>query len=60
MIPHFQHCQLFGGAFQAQLPSTANDLSLIVPVPDNQEVYTDSSTGATLIMEILEMIESDD
>lgn len=52
--------QLFGGAIQAELPKTASDLSRVVPVPDNQEVFTETICDASMILELLESVSSED
>ena len=44
----------FGGAIRAEIPSTFRDMSDIVPIPDNQEVFSDESSKATFMVEILE------
>lgn len=51
---------LYGGAIEAELPSSVKDLSLVTIVPDNQEVFTDMDTEATLIVDILERAECTD
>lgn len=52
--------QLFGGGLQAVLPSTWRDMSDLVPIPDNQEVFNDSSLDATAVVEIVERVEKTD
>ena len=52
--------QLYGGALQFTLPSDFNDLSEVLPVEDNQEVFTDFKFDAKLIIEVLEWLEPDD
>jgi len=52
--------QLFGGGLQAVLPSAWRDMSDIVPIPDNQEVFNDSSLDVTAVVEILERVEKTD
>ena len=46
--------QLFGGAMRCIVPSSMRDQSLLIPVPDHQEVFLDHSTGECLIVEIVE------
>lgn len=46
--------ELFGGAIEADFPLTALSNADLLLVPDNQEVYVESVTQATLILEILE------
>jgi hypothetical protein len=52
--------QLFGGGLQAVLPSTWSDMSDIVPIPDNQELFNDPGLDLTAIVEILERVEKAD
>ena len=52
--------QLYGGALEVTLPHDFNDLSDILPVEDNQEVFTDFKFNAKLIIEVLEWLEPDD
>jgi hypothetical protein len=35
----YQDCGFYGGALSAQLPTNFKDISDIVPIPDNQEVF---------------------
>ena len=44
----------FGGAIRAEIPTTYRDMSDIVPIPDNQEVFSDQASKATFMVEILE------
>ncbi|CAC9490167.1 putative Ran-binding protein [Leishmania infantum JPCM5] len=44
---------LYGGAMRISLPQTMIDVSDFRQVPDNQEVYTDADTGASVIVELL-------
>jgi|LakMenEpi03Aug12_release.lakeMendotaPanAssembly.Ray.scaffolds.fasta_scaffold437643_1 hypothetical protein len=52
--------QLFGGAIQAEAPNTWEDISKLIPVPDNQEVFNDKVDGTSAILEILERVEVQD
>ncbi|KPA83833.1 putative Ran-binding protein [Leptomonas pyrrhocoris] len=45
--------ELYGGAMRVRLPTSMTDASDFRQVPDNQEVYTDADTGASLIVELL-------
>ena len=56
----FKSVDLYGGAFSVTLPKNFNDLSEMLPVSDNQEVYTDFKYDAKLIIEILECLEPND
>ncbi|GET88813.1 ran-binding protein, putative [Leishmania tarentolae] len=44
---------LYGGAMRICLPHAMADVSDFRQVPDNQEVYTDAGTGASVIVELL-------
>lgn len=44
---------LYGGAMRVRLPAAMVDVSDFRQVPDNQEVYADATTGASLIVELL-------
>lgn len=46
---------LFGGAMGCSLPTTFFDASEVRQVPDNQEVFTDSKTGVSIIIELLSL-----
>lgn len=48
---------LFGGAIQVSIPCTLVDESDVYPIPDNQEVYHDTETKQTLIVEIVQHVE---
>ncbi|CAD2220790.1 Ran-binding protein [Angomonas deanei] len=50
----FRRVELYGGAISCELPTTLQDMSQWRQVPDNQEMYSDVDTGATIIAEILE------
>ncbi|KAH0520109.1 Ran guanine nucleotide release factor [Microtus ochrogaster] len=50
-----RNCPLFGGAFLAILPPGAIDVSDLLPVPDNQEVFCHPVTDLSLIVELLEL-----
>ena len=59
--------ELFGGAFRVEkFPSTFRDISDIVPISDNQEIFSDINegnpaySGNQLIIEILDRIEKPD
>lgn len=45
--------ELYGGAMRVRLPSSMVDVSDFRQVPDNQEVYSNADTGASLIVELL-------
>jgi hypothetical protein len=45
---------LFGGAIRCAVPPSMRDQSLLIPVPDHQEVFLDHNTGECLIVEIVE------
>ncbi|KAL3901984.1 MAG: hypothetical protein SGCHY_000165 [Lobulomycetales sp.] len=45
---------IFGGALQVSLPGHFVDVSTLRQVPDNQEVYVDSTSDMSLIIELLE------
>ncbi|KAJ3115493.1 hypothetical protein HK100_001319 [Physocladia obscura] len=48
--------QLFGGAITLSIPVSFIDASTLRQVPDNQEVYVDTASSASLIIEILESV----
>ncbi|ORX64287.1 Mog1p PsbP-like protein, partial [Linderina pennispora] len=48
--------ELYGGAMTMQVPSGMVDISEFRQVPDNQEVFCDTSTDRSLIIEILEAV----
>eukprot|EP00287_Rhodomonas_sp_CCMP768_P025364 CAMPEP_0202828592 /NCGR_PEP_ID=MMETSP1389-20130828/15010_1 /ASSEMBLY_ACC=CAM_ASM_000865 /TAXON_ID=302021 /ORGANISM="Rhodomonas sp., Strain CCMP768" /LENGTH=259 /DNA_ID=CAMNT_0049502091 /DNA_START=89 /DNA_END=868 /DNA_ORIENTATION=- len=48
---------LFGGGVELRLPSTLEDVSDLRPVPDHQEVWVDSESEASVIVELLEREE---
>ena len=52
--------KLYGGAIEVTLPKDFYDLSDIIPVEDNQEVFTDLKFDAKLIIEVLEWLEPED
>lgn len=52
--------ELYGGALQLTLPADFHDLSEVLPVNDNQEVFTDFKYDAKLIVEVLECLEPND
>lgn len=47
--------QAYGGAITFSLPSSFSDVSDVMPVPDNQEVFGDQD-GRCLVVEILEAV----
>jgi hypothetical protein len=49
---------LFGGAIVGNLPACYADISNMRQVPDNQEVFVDNDTEASLIVELLELDSS--
>ena len=59
--------ELFGGAFRVEkFPTTFRDISDIVPISDNQEIFSDINesnpaySGNQLIIEILDRIDKPD
>ncbi|CAI2381047.1 unnamed protein product [Moneuplotes crassus] len=54
------YTHLYGGALGIQLPGDFNDLSDIMPIEDNQEVFTDMKYDAKLIIEVLECLDLND
>ncbi|ORX91419.1 Ran GTPase binding protein [Basidiobolus meristosporus CBS 931.73] len=49
--------ELFGGAITTYVPTTFIDISQLREVPDNQEVYVDTNTDQSVIVELLELAE---
>ncbi|XP_043095628.1 ran guanine nucleotide release factor [Puntigrus tetrazona] len=45
---------LFGGALSAVIPHSAQDVSELRQIPDNQEVFAHSQTDQSIIIELLE------
>ncbi|XP_062393349.1 ran guanine nucleotide release factor-like isoform X2 [Sardina pilchardus] len=45
---------LFGGALSATIPPSAQDISELREIPDNQEVFTHRETDQSIIVELLE------
>ncbi|KTF77533.1 hypothetical protein cypCar_00030006 [Cyprinus carpio] len=45
---------LFGGALSAVIPPSAQDISELREIPDNQEVFAHSQTDQSIIVELLE------
>jgi len=45
---------LFGGAIHSDFPATYEDVSYFRQLPDNEEVFVESSTDACLVLEILD------
>lgn len=58
-IPYIKF-QLFGGAIEAEGPSSWEDVSKLIIVPDNQEVFNDRVDGTSSILEILERVDVSD
>ena len=56
-----QTTALFGEKMFIQMPSSMKDMSDLVPIPDNQEVFQDIGTPCLgqLIIEITEPFETD-
>ncbi|KAI8897969.1 hypothetical protein BC833DRAFT_526417 [Globomyces pollinis-pini] len=54
-IVQFNEQLLFGGAITMPVPSTYMDASQIRQIPDNQEVYLDTESDNSLIVELLEL-----
>ena len=52
--------QCFGGAISVRLPSEFVNVSDVRQVPDNQEVFVDDTTGASVIVELLERVDDVD
>ena len=52
--------KLFGGAFNITLPTRMIDLSTFRLIPDHQEVWTDASADQSVIIEILERVDTQD
>lgn len=46
---------LFGGAITTSIPSTFIDASTLREIPDNQEVFVDTDTDQSIIIELLQM-----
>lgn len=51
---------LFGDAMSIQLPPAFIDVSEIRQVPDSQEVFVDTESDHSVVIELMEMITSDD
>lgn len=49
---------LFGGAFSLDIPPRFSDVSGVRQIPDNQEVFVDQNTDQSVIIEILEQVDS--
>ncbi|WAR15454.1 MOG1-like protein [Mya arenaria] len=49
---------LFGGAFSLELPVNRNDMSVVRQIPDNQEVFAHPQTDQSLIIELMEEVET--
>ncbi|XP_056603187.1 ran guanine nucleotide release factor [Triplophysa dalaica] len=45
---------LFGGAFSVVIPPNAQDISELRQIPDNQEVFANSQTDQSIVIELLE------
>ncbi|XP_052286824.1 ran guanine nucleotide release factor-like isoform X2 [Dreissena polymorpha] len=50
--------QLFGGAFTVTLPEARNDMSVVRQIPDNQEVFVHPGTDQSIIIELMEAVDS--
>ncbi|KAI3630205.1 hypothetical protein MIR68_011640 [Amoeboaphelidium protococcarum] len=46
--------QLFGGAMKCSVPSSYQDVSEFRQVPDNQEVFADTKSAASIIIELID------
>ena len=55
-----QSVALYGGALSVSLPTDFRDLSDIMPVSDNQEVFSDLKYDAKLIIEVIECLDPND
>ena len=51
---------LYGGALRVKLPNTFTNASEMRQIPDHQEVFVDTRTDSSWIVEILEQAESSD
>lgn len=51
---------LFGGAIVAPIPSSFMDASQFRQIPDNQEVFVDTKTQQSMIVELLEQVDQKD
>ncbi|KAI7864368.1 hypothetical protein BDF14DRAFT_1835667 [Spinellus fusiger] len=49
---------LFGGAIVAPVKNSFMDASTVRQIPDNQEVFVDTTTQQSLIVELLEQVEA--
>ncbi|PIA12544.1 ran guanine nucleotide release factor-like protein, partial [Coemansia reversa NRRL 1564] len=49
--------ELYGGAMSMNVPKGMTDVSKFREVPDNQEVFADGTTDASVIIEILERVD---
>jgi hypothetical protein len=52
--------ELYGGAIVITVPSCFTNVSEIRQVPDNQEVFVDDNSGASLIIELMEHVQAPD
>jgi hypothetical protein len=50
---------LFGGALRCYIPPTFLDISKMRQVPDNQEVFADNNSDSSLIIELLQIPDSE-
>jgi hypothetical protein len=50
-----QELQLYGGALTISLPSSFIDVSGMRPMPDHQEIFCDTATDQSMVIEIVEM-----
>ncbi|KAI3629704.1 hypothetical protein MIR68_011139 [Amoeboaphelidium protococcarum] len=46
--------QLFGGAMKCSIPGSYQDVSAFRQVPDNQEVFADTKSAASIIIELID------
>lgn len=51
---------LFGGAISAYVPARFDDVSQIRTLPDNQEVFSDPATDQSVMIDLLEQVDSVD
>ncbi|KAF1825134.1 Mog1p/PsbP-like protein [Dissoconium aciculare CBS 342.82] len=58
-MANFASKSLFGGAISVDLPPNFIDVSEVRQVPDNQEAYLDPDGFTSIVVEILERVESE-
>ncbi len=51
---------LFDGSMAVDVPDGFQNASALRPVPDNQEMFVDLRTGASLVVDVLEAVEAGD